>query len=74
MDLTFVFDGYLSGSNEPALFVFDGYLFTGITPPSPIQQVTVEERGGGGGEDDKRQEENYDDIMLIMQAFVICQN
>jgi len=34
MNLTFVFDGYVAPSPEPALFVFDGYLFSGTPEPS----------------------------------------
>lgn len=71
MNLDFVFDGYLASTPEPALFVFDGYLFTGISPEPVTRIEYTRKEDGGPGEKTVRK---YDDLTLILHAFIVCQN
>lgn len=85
MDFTFVFDGYLASSPEPALFIFDGYLFEANVPPDILPIVELPSSGGGTGggnllsyykEDKKRRRRiriDDDEILEIIKIFLRCQ-
>jgi hypothetical protein len=75
MNLTFVFDGYLAPTPTPELFVFDGYLFTGVQPV--VDTHAAKKPDGGHKKKDNLERygvENYDDVMAVINAFLLCQN
>lgn len=74
MNFAFVFDGYLADVASPSLFVFDGYLISAVSPFTPV----FPDKGllGGGGRIDNRGiiEIEDDEILLLINAFLICQS
>ena len=81
MDLTFVFDGYISVSQQPLLFVFDGYIIS--VPQKSLADGSDGKKHSYYGEDEDEERRNKlreqlqeeDEIILtIIKQFVIHLN